>query len=76
MTKLQELRLKAGLSQSQLSNKAGVNLKTLQGYEGGKNIDGSKLETLVKLADALGVEFYELLESDELKTNVLRNIRA
>jgi transcriptional regulator with XRE-family HTH domain len=56
---LQELRTKAGLSQSQLAEKAGVKVASLRGWE----IDRRqpKTEALLALAQALGVELAELV---------------
>jgi transcriptional regulator with XRE-family HTH domain len=51
---LQELREKAGLSQSQLADAAGVPVWTLRGYEQGKR--EPLWDVLFKLADALGVD--------------------
>ena len=51
-----------GLSQSQLSDKSGVNLKTLQYYEQGyKDINKAKAITLYKLAQVLEVNIEDLL---------------
>ena len=50
-SKLQNARLAAGLSQSQLASAAGLNVRTLQCYEqGAKDINGAKLATLLKLS--------------------------
>lgn len=52
--KLEQYRLKAGLSQTQLSKAAGVPLSTLTKYEQGqRNINGMALKTAVKIAAAL-----------------------
>lgn len=73
--KLQLLRKKLSLSQSDLSRISGVNLRTIQEYEVGRRlIDGARVDTLVNLSDALGVPFYEILESKALSDKVKRNI--
>jgi transcriptional regulator with XRE-family HTH domain len=65
MTNLQEYRKKSGLSQSKLSEQAGVNLRTLQDYEQGrKNINLAAAITVQKLAEALGCASWELLEDE------------
>ena len=65
---LQQARLRAGLSQSGLAKASGINLRTLQQYEqGSRSIDGASLETLCKLAAALGCTIFDILESEELK---------
>ena len=74
MSNLQEKRLAAGMSQSQLAKASGVPVGVLQHYEqGSRNIDGAKLETLADLAAALGCKIPELLESPELAEKVRRN---
>lgn len=61
--KLQELRLNAGMSQSQLANKAGVNGRMLQHYEQGyKDINKAQAITVYKLAKALDCKVEDLLE--------------
>lgn len=48
--KLQEMRKKAGLSQSQLANKAEINVRTLQYYEQGVKIfDNARIDTILKV---------------------------
>lgn len=73
MSKLQEKRIAAGLSQSQLAKAAGVAVGVLQHYEQGtRNIDGVKVGTLADLAAALGCKIYDILESPELAEKVRR----
>lgn len=65
---LKDKRTEKGLSQSQLAEKSGVNVRAIQFYEQGiRNIDGAKLETLVALAFALDCRISDILESDYLK---------
>ena len=65
---LQSERMKAGFSQRSLADASGVNIRNIQQYEiGARNINGSSLETLCKLASAIGCTLYDLLESEELK---------
>lgn len=62
MTRLQEQRKKAGLSQSQLAEKSGISLRTLQHYEiGDKNIRKAAVETVLALAEALGCDITEII---------------
>lgn len=73
MSKLQEKRIAAGLSQSQLAKAAGVAVGVLQHYEQGtRNIDGVKIGTLADLAAALGCKITDILESPELVEKVRR----
>jgi transcriptional regulator with XRE-family HTH domain len=67
-TKLQELRLSSGLSQAQLAGKASLKVRTLQNYEqGGRNLDGAKLETLLKLCIAMDCKLIDLIEDEHCK---------
>ena len=66
MTNLKRLRLKSGLTQSQLAQSTGLNLRTLQYYEQGINkIDQARLTTLLKIAIALTCKIKDLLEEQE-----------
>ena len=63
-TRLKAARLKSGLSQSQLAEKADLNLRTLQAYEqGSKTFDNARLETILKVALACGSQYDELIEN-------------
>jgi transcriptional regulator with XRE-family HTH domain len=55
---LQALRKRADLSQSQLAEKAGINLQTLQSWEADRR--KPKLDALLALAQALGVSLEQL----------------
>lgn len=56
MCPLQKTRLKVGLSQSQLADKAGISVRVLQSYENGaRELQKASYETVKSLADALGV---------------------
>lgn len=66
MTKLQELRKKKGLSQSQLAKAADVDIRKLQAYEQGlRDINKAQLQTAVALSRALGCNAEDLLEERE-----------
>ena len=74
--KLQEVRRKAELSQSELAEKSNINLRTIQEYEYGRKIvDNAKLEIITALAEALHVPLYELLEDTELADKVKNNVK-
>lgn len=65
--KMQDQRLKAGLSQSQLAKASGISLRTIQMYEcGQRNIDGAGLEMLCALAAGIGCQIFDILESEKL----------
>ncbi len=66
-TKLKAARMAAGLSQSQLAEKAGIKLRTLQSYEQGtKSFDSARLETILSVAIACGCKLEDLAESPAL----------
>lgn len=64
MKKLKAVRLSKGLTQKALSERSGVNLRTVQDYEsnGGQVIDKASLRTLLNLAKALGCNIKDILE--------------
>jgi len=59
--KMRAIREKQGLSQQELADRAGVVKSTIYEAEVGRRIP--RIQTLEKLADALGVEIVELLPS-------------
>lgn len=64
-TRLQAQRKNCGLTQKNLSEKSGVNLRTLQQYElRAKDINKGAAETLRALAQVLSCEIEDLLEYD------------
>ena len=63
MSKLQERRLAAGLTQAQLAETVGIAKGVLCHYEqGSRNLDGAKLETLARLAIACKCTIPDILE--------------
>lgn len=62
-TKLKELRLAAGMSQSELAEAAEVSLRSIQQYEQRqKSINKACVETVLKLANALFCSPFDLME--------------
>ena len=62
-TNLHNLRKASGLTQKELSQLAGVNLRTLQQYEiGSKDINKASGKTINSLALALHCNFYDVME--------------
>ncbi|MBQ6389209.1 MAG: helix-turn-helix transcriptional regulator [Mogibacterium sp.] len=62
-THLKEMRLRNGLSQSQLAAASGVPLRTIQQYEQQqKNINKAQFEYIVRLSRVLNCEPVQLLE--------------
>lgn len=65
--KLQEVRKKKKLSQSQLAKSSGVPLRTIQQWEcGQRDIDGAALDRLCDLAETLECKIYDIIESEDL----------
>ena len=62
---VKRLRLLSGLTQKQLASEAGVALNTVKNLESGK-LKNPTLNTLIKIADALGVSVIlgEVLKND------------
>lgn len=66
MKKLKEHRIAAGLSQSQLAEKAGTSLRMLQYYEQGyKNLDNARIDILIRYCIALNCKLSDLIEDPE-----------
>lgn len=66
MSKLQKLRKKQNMSQSQLAEKAHLSTRMLQHYEQGvKDINNVRLNTLLKLCIALNCEIKDIIDSQE-----------
>lgn len=65
--KLKELRMKAGLSQSQLAEKADINLRTIQHYEQGSKIfDHARIDTIFKVCIALDCKLEDIIENKHI----------
>lgn len=60
--RIKEIRMQKGLTQKQLGDKCGIADANIRKYENGKQ--NPKMETLQKIADALGVPIYEFLDND------------
>ena len=58
-------RLEKDLTQSELREKAKTSIQTIVDIEKGKSIDGLRVGTLKKLADALDTTVQELFFSEE-----------
>jgi transcriptional regulator with XRE-family HTH domain len=73
MTNLQRIRKEKGLTQKQLAEKSGVNLKMIQKYETGeRDINHAQALTVYQLACALKAGEYELLEvTDESRQKII-----
>ena len=66
MSNLRNTRIAYDLTQKELSERSGINIRLIQDYEQGhKPINNAKAITVYKLAQALGCNVSELLELDE-----------
>lgn len=66
MKKLKQVRQDRKLSQSQLAQKAGLNVRTLQHYEQGTKVfDNAKINTILKIALALDCHIEDILENQD-----------
>lgn len=66
MSKLQDRRVAAGLTQTQLAYKADISSVTLVKYENGeRQIDGAKIRTLALIARALNCRIEDIIEDEE-----------
>lgn len=64
--KLKEMRQARGLSQTQLAEKTGINVRTLQHYEqGSKNFDHARIDTLLRVSIALNCKLEDIIENPE-----------
>lgn len=62
-TKLQSARQRAGMTRAQLAEKAGVPLRTLEGYEQGRrDFNKAAVAEALRIAEALSVDVRELLD--------------
>jgi len=58
---IKKYRAKLGISQDKLSKLAGITLHTITKIESGATPD-PRIETVKKIADALGVSIYDLMK--------------
>lgn len=64
--KLKEKRQAAGLTQSQLAEKTGINVRTIQHYEQGSKIfDHAHIDTILKICIALNCKLEEIIDNEE-----------
>jgi len=66
MSKLKKMRQAKGLSQSQLAEKADMNVRVLQHYEqGSKNFDHARIDKILRVCLALNCKFEDIIENQE-----------
>lgn len=65
MVKLKEKRLEAGLTQSQLAEKTGLNVRVLQHYEqGSKKFDHARVDKILRVCIALNCKLEDIIEDE------------
>ena len=66
MSKLKSKRIETGLSQSQLAEKANLNVRTLQHYEQmSKNFDHARIDTILRVCLALNCKMEDVIENQK-----------
>ena len=66
MSKLKTKRMEANMSQSQLAEKANMNVRTLQHYEQGSKIfDHARIDTILRVCLALNCKMEDVIENQE-----------
>lgn len=66
MSKLKSKRMEAGLSQSQLAEKANINVRTLQHYEQGSKIfDNARIDTILRVCLVLNCKMEDVIENQK-----------
>lgn len=77
MHKIKQMRLQAGMSQSQLAEKSGISVRVLQNYEAEgtahRDFDCANLSTILRVCIALGCSLENIIESAET-INLLKKV--
>lgn len=64
MNKLKFIRNKKGMTRKELSEKSGINIRTIEGYEqGNRDIEMGYIDTLLSLSISLECKISDLLEN-------------
>lgn len=63
-TKLKAVRIQTGITQKQLADAAGLNLRTLQHYEQGvKTFDNAHISVILSICNALNCTYADIIEN-------------
>lgn len=66
MSNLKFIRNKKGMTRKELSEKSGINIRTIEGYElGYRDVEMAYIDTLLSLSIALDCKISDLLENEE-----------
>ena len=61
-SRLKLIREEKGMTQAELAERSGVNLRMIQNYEQGvKDINKASVVTVLQLAEALGCDVYKII---------------
>ena len=64
MNKLKYIRNKKGMTRKELSEKSGINIRTIEGYEqGNRDIEMAYIDALLSLSISLECKISDLLEN-------------
>lgn len=64
MNNLKFIRNKRGMTRKELSEKSGINIRTIEGYEqGNRDIEMAYIDTLLSLSISLECKISDLLEN-------------
>lgn len=62
MSNLKFIRNKKGITRKELSEKSGINIRTIESYEQKRRkLSNAKMETLIKLSNALKCKIEDLI---------------
>ena len=62
MTKLEQIRKNQKMTRKELAEKSGINIRTIESYEQKRrNLKNAKMETLIKLSNALKCKIEDLI---------------
>jgi DNA-binding XRE family transcriptional regulator len=67
-SKLKKARIVSGITQSELADLSGVNIKSITSYEQNpEKLSRASIETVILLADSLGCEIEDIINEDTIR---------
>lgn len=68
-SRLKRIRVSTGLTQTELANLSGINVKSIASYEQNPNkINKASVETIYNIADSLGCNIEDLIEKNFIQS--------
>lgn len=68
---LKDVRIKKGISQSELANATGLNIRNIRAYEQGtRGISGAKLKTLLDICNFLDCQLEDIIDDPDTTTSL------